>query len=175
MKLLPPEKRNATCCKCGSSPVKYEVDGKFYCNKCVLFASDQDKLRLLSRLKSDCEYYLQFNCGQNKHLWAGDPSSQIFKMRELYNLLSEKPEWLTESDISYYEKRMSDPKIKDRDKLHIQLEESFYDHQNLIRKMIQHMNAHCEYDSELDSIMKQVQESANKVGSLIKYETNYFD
>ncbi|CRH93737.1 Uncharacterised protein [Chlamydia trachomatis] len=41
-----------------------------------------------------------------KHLWAGTIERQIDKMRELYNGLPEKPEWLSLSDINQYEKKM---------------------------------------------------------------------
>lgn len=68
---------------------------------------------LLDRLKSDCDYYLGAcldNSGDmtvaQKHLWAGTIEGQIDKMRELYNHLDEKPEWLSLSDINQYEKKM---------------------------------------------------------------------
>lgn len=63
--------------------------------------------RLLSRLKADCEYFLGAGQGAEKHLWAGSVSAQIAKMRELYALLPEKPEWITEQDIDRYEQRMA--------------------------------------------------------------------
>ena len=66
--------------------------------------------QLLSRLQSDCEYFLgNGNCWE-KHLWAGNVDDQIAKMRELYDLLPEKPEWLTEQEIDSYEQRMMDGK-----------------------------------------------------------------
>ena len=62
---------------------------------------------LLSRLKSDCEYYLNYGNRDPKHcLWAGDEQKQIDKMRELYNQCPERPEWITEEDIDNYAKRM---------------------------------------------------------------------
>ena len=62
---------------------------------------------MLDRLKSDCEYYL-VNGGRNaKHsLWAQDEQAQIDKMRELYDLLQIKPEWLTREQIDEYAARM---------------------------------------------------------------------
>ena len=63
--------------------------------------------RLLSRLKADCEYFLGAGQGAEKHLWAGSVPAQIAKMRELYALLPEKPEWITEQDIDRYEQRMA--------------------------------------------------------------------
>ena len=62
---------------------------------------------LLSRLKMDCDYFLGAGERAEKHLWAGSVEAQIAKMRELYDVLSEKPEWLTEQDIDRYESRMT--------------------------------------------------------------------
>lgn len=61
--------------------------------------------QLLARLRSDCEYSL--NTGENK-LWAGNAQEQIDKMRELYNGLEVKPEWITLKDIDEYEKRFNE-------------------------------------------------------------------
>ena len=62
---------------------------------------------LLSRLKMDCDYYLGAGERAEKHLWAGSVEAQIAKMRELYALLPEKPEWLSEQDIDHYESQMT--------------------------------------------------------------------
>lgn len=63
---------------------------------------------LLDRLRIDCEYYIKNkNMGANaKCLWALDEKKQIEKMRELYDLLPIKPEWLTKEKIDEYEKKM---------------------------------------------------------------------
>lgn len=62
---------------------------------------------LLSRLQQDCKYYLNFGGRDAKHcLWAGDEQKQIDKMRELYDLLPEKPEWLTREQIDNYAAQM---------------------------------------------------------------------
>ena len=42
-----------------------------------------------------------------KHLWAGSVSAQISKMRELYDMLPEKPGWLTKEAIDSYAAVMS--------------------------------------------------------------------
>lgn len=62
---------------------------------------------LLDRLRCDCNYYLG-NGGRNaKHsLWAQDEQKQIDKMRELYDLLPVKPEWLTREQIDEYAAKM---------------------------------------------------------------------
>ncbi len=62
--------------------------------------------RLLSRCKQDCEYYLGYGGRCDKYLWAGNPRDHIEKMRELYNIVPEKPEWLTEEQINEYAERM---------------------------------------------------------------------
>ena len=62
--------------------------------------------QLLSRLKADCDYFLDAGGRAEKHLWAGNVREQIAKMRELYDALPEKPEWLTLEDIDRYAQRM---------------------------------------------------------------------
>lgn len=62
---------------------------------------------LLDRLRSDCEYFLGAGeTAENNHLWAGNPEAQIEKMQELYDMLPEKPEWLTQEDINQYAQQM---------------------------------------------------------------------
>lgn len=74
-----------------------------------IFSHDESfAYRLLSRMKSDCEYYLGNN-GKNrhlKHLWAGNEAEQISYMKEIWNRLSEKPEWLSFDQILEYEQKM---------------------------------------------------------------------
>lgn len=71
-------------------------------------AQENPNYRLLSRLRSDCEYFLNEGQHAEKHLWAGSVEKQIAKMRELYQLLPEKPEWITEQDIDRYEQQMTE-------------------------------------------------------------------
>ena len=62
---------------------------------------------LLHRLQCDCDYYLGYGGRDAKHaLWAGDEQKQIDKMRELYDLVPEKPEWLTREQIDEYASKM---------------------------------------------------------------------
>ena len=64
---------------------------------------------LLSRLQSDCNYYLGYGNRDPKHcLWAGDEQAQIDKMRELWHSFPEdkKPEWLTLEQINEYATKM---------------------------------------------------------------------
>ena len=71
--------------------------------------------RLLSRLKSDCDYALG-TCKDNgssfegvqKHFWAGNSGNQIAKMRELHQLSKDMDDIVTDSDIDTYEKKFRD-------------------------------------------------------------------
>lgn len=63
---------------------------------------------LLNRLQCDCNYYLGHGGRNAQHcLWAYDEQKQIDKMRELYDLLPVKPEWLTREQIDEYAARMN--------------------------------------------------------------------
>ena len=42
-------------------------------------------------------------------MWTGSVRAQIAKMRELYDTLPEKPEWLTKETIDDYAERMAPP------------------------------------------------------------------
>ncbi|HFM9337516.1 TPA: LPD11 domain-containing protein [Enterococcus faecium] len=84
--------------------------------------SFESEYRLLSRLKSDCEYFLGEGARAEKHLWAGSVEKQIEKMRELYDQLPEKPEWLSKQDIDNYERQMTEAtpdQNKDRYEYHL--------------------------------------------------------
>ena len=75
--------------------------------------SPEFKYQLLDRLKSDCEYFLKAGNRNEKHLWAGNVDDQIAKMKELWNSLEEKPEWLSMEDIENYEKEMKQDTIEE--------------------------------------------------------------
>ena len=60
----------------------------------------------LSRLQSDCDYFLGYGERNVKYLWAGSVDGQILKMRELYDKLPVKPEWLTLEQINEYAAKM---------------------------------------------------------------------
>ena len=62
---------------------------------------------ILDRLRADCEYFLGAGNRAEKHLWAGSVYAQIVKMRELYDALPQKPEWLTKEMIDNYADRMA--------------------------------------------------------------------
>lgn len=71
----------------------------------VLGKDDTFKYRLLSRMQSDCEYYIN-KSKADEHLWAGSPEEQIKYMKAIWNNLDEKPEWLPMKKIESYEKKM---------------------------------------------------------------------
>ena len=54
----------------------------------------KDKLQLLGRMKSDCEYYLGEGRKQITHLWGGTVDNQIRSMQELLSsiLQENRPE-----------------------------------------------------------------------------------
>lgn len=67
---------------------------------------------LLDRMRSDCDYYLNvelpMNCQKEyNHLLAHhDPKAQITYMRYLWEIVPEKPEWLTMEQIDEYANKM---------------------------------------------------------------------
>ena len=65
---------------------------------------------LLSRLESDCKYFLGFGNRSTKHLWYGNIEDQIAEMKRIWNELTDKPEWLSMEDILNYEKQMTEVK-----------------------------------------------------------------
>ena len=71
-------------------------------------AQFKNEYMLLDRLSEDCKYYINYkHAGASARcLWAKDEQSQIDKMRELYDLLPVKPEWLTKEQIDYYAREM---------------------------------------------------------------------
>ena len=70
-------------------------------------AEDRFNYMMLDRLRCDCDYYLNYGGANAKHsLWAKDEQAQIDKMRELYNLLPIKPEWISKEQINEYAARM---------------------------------------------------------------------
>ncbi len=63
---------------------------------------------MLSRLESDCKYYLGYGNRYTEHLYYKDEQRHIDEMKKLYNSFPEdqKPEWLTWEQILNYEKAM---------------------------------------------------------------------
>ena len=77
----------------------------------VLQHDKKFRYMLLSRLQSDCEYYLNYSNRNPKRLWAGDEQRQIEYMILLHDSFKEdeKPQWLTMDEIIDYQKRMLEP------------------------------------------------------------------
>lgn len=67
-----------------------------------------NRYSLLSRLQSDCDYFLGNGNRCERRLWGLTVENHIRYMKILYLILpiNSKPEWLTMSDILSYEIRM---------------------------------------------------------------------
>ena len=63
---------------------------------------------MLSRLESDCKYYLGYGNRYTGCLYYKDEKEHIEAMKEIYNNFPKdmKPEWLTYEQILSYEKEM---------------------------------------------------------------------
>lgn len=66
---------------------------------------------LLSRLQSDCEYFLGSGNRDESVLFHGNVREHIQSMKELWIGLEKKPEWLNMKDIISYERKMKNPVI----------------------------------------------------------------
>ena len=84
-------------------------EDKFFTQQEKTVLEHNQEYQLLDRLRSDCEYFLGAGNRAEKHLWTGSVRAQIAKMRELYDTLPEKPEWLTKETIDDYAERMAPP------------------------------------------------------------------
>lgn len=65
---------------------------------------------MLSRLQSDCDYFLGYGRFDENRLWAGSVPDQIAEMKKIWKKFpkDEKPEWLSWAYILRYERKMSD-------------------------------------------------------------------
>lgn len=71
--------------------------------------SSEHQYMMLSRLKSDCEYYVgRYGHGLERTLYTQDVESHIQLMKDRWNALPEdgKPMWLSMQDILDYESVM---------------------------------------------------------------------
>lgn len=89
-------------------------------NKDLNWVLSQDatfKYRLLSRMQSDCEYYLGYGNRCSKHLWAGNEVDHINFMKSIWNNLirtgNPKPEWISFEQILDYQTRFGIEKTED--------------------------------------------------------------
>lgn len=76
---------------------------------------------LLSRMQSDCEYYLGNGNRSQNCLWGETETAHIGYMKTLWNSFSEKdkPEWLTYEQICEYERKMCPEKITLQEKIKV--------------------------------------------------------
>lgn len=70
----------------------------------LLNGSPRDRYQMLSRMQSDCKYYLGHGGRNPKNLWAGNVQDQIAYMKMLWDSFPEdgKPEWLDLKQIDAY-------------------------------------------------------------------------
>lgn len=63
---------------------------------------------MLSRMKSDCDYYLGNGNRYADHLWAGSEANQIANMKALWETFEpeDSPEWLTKDELKEYARQM---------------------------------------------------------------------
>ncbi len=66
----------------------------------------RNEYMLLGRLQQDCRYFLKHGGRAVKHLYHDTVEAHIADMRRLYDLLNEKPEWITLEEIDQYEQEM---------------------------------------------------------------------
>ena len=75
----------------------------------ITTSSPEFLYRLLSRMQSDCLYYLGNGGHCARHLWAGEEREQIKWMRTIYRYLCDTfgaPEWIDEAEITAYAEQM---------------------------------------------------------------------
>lgn len=65
-----------------------------------------NEYRLLSRMAMDCNYFLGAGDRHEKFLCAGNVKDHIKTMKDIWNSLKVKPEWLTMEQIEAWEKEM---------------------------------------------------------------------
>lgn len=79
-------------------------DCRYYINICTNFGEPLPPLE--ERRHGPGQYVLCDPVDSQRVLWAGNVERQIAKMRELYNHVPEKPEWLAKEDIDAFEETM---------------------------------------------------------------------
>lgn len=85
-------------------PIKKELEIKY--NSKYKKNPYEFSYQMLSRLKSDCDYYLGYGNRCTDHLYYKDEQRHIDEMKNLYNIFpdNKKPEWLTWEQLLQYEK-----------------------------------------------------------------------
>lgn len=74
---------------------------------------------MLSRLQSDCEYFLKNGNGFVGHLYYKDVDRHIEEMKKIYNSFSkeERPEWISLEEIDSYQEKMNKMLEKDEEEI----------------------------------------------------------
>ena len=69
---------------------------------------------MLSRYKSDCDYFLGYGNGYEGHLYYKEVNKHCDEMKKLYDSFSDedKPEWLTAEQIEQYRTDMLELLVK---------------------------------------------------------------
>lgn len=85
------------------------------------------KYQLLSRMQSDCNYYLGYGHRNKNCLWSESEEQQIIDMKALLESFdrANKPEWLTIIDIWDYEIKMTNKISMKEAKLLIYLKDNY--------------------------------------------------
>ena len=68
--------------------------------------NDNFNYQLLYRLKTDCEYFLNWGMRNPKRLWALNVNDHIDTMIKLFKALPFTPDWISFADIEQYKKEM---------------------------------------------------------------------
>lgn len=78
----------------------------------VMRHDEKSRYQLLSRLRSDCDYFLGNGHRCKQHLWAHEVDEHIDYMKALWLSFpaDKRPEWLSFEEIVVYEKRMLEEK-----------------------------------------------------------------
>ena len=79
-----------------------------FSNEWILSRDEEFRYMLLSRMQSDCLYYLGNGNRHGGRLWAGNEKDQIDTMRAIWDSFpaDKKPEWLTREQIDEFEAQM---------------------------------------------------------------------
>jgi len=82
----------------------------------ILGSEKKFRYMMLSRMKSDCDYYLGYGKRCSKHLWAGNEQDHLFCMKAIWESFTpnDKPEWLTSEELQSYEHRMLHCSLEER-------------------------------------------------------------
>ena len=122
------------------------------------------KYQLLSRMISDCEYYLGNGNRHDKYLWAGNVQDQIKYMKAIYNSFknNEKPEWTSIDEIDELERQMTkDTKTEAKDGKENPEYKSFSEDMNEIERTINFIKQPKNKDAQ--EVLADIKDYLNKL------------